>query len=275
MRQRAKQRTALAQPLKHVESKGRAAIGKTRPAKALPLDWSARVSLMSCLVSVVFGLTTVWQTIRHERQETVVAQAAARSVAVLYGSNFNLVNSYVFQTQLMFSSALHKTSFAEAVSSGSFEQALSVIGSPSIEMSREEMDIIGKAFPATEALVAQCKSALTGMNQSKVDGLSLVHSGPTSDDPDNSTAQVYLYYEIKLLPKISEICSGAAAALNSIAMPGEVRQSQSDKVQRRWLAETVKGEKFKLLDRPTGRYQFGPVLEKMSRGESVHDVFPP
>lgn len=274
MRKRAKRRTVLAQPQQHVEIKGRAANGKTRTAKAPPLDWSARVSLMSCLVSVVFGLTTVWQTVRHEHREADIAEAAAKSVAVLHRADFNLVKEYVFQTQLMFSNALHKSSYAEAVSSGAFSQALSVVGSPNMEISREEMDIIGKAYPDVEATIALCKTALAGMNQSKADGYSLMNAGPTDDDPDNSTAQIYLQSEIEMLPRIAEICGNAATALNTIAAPGEVSQSQAEKVERRLLAEMVKDEKFKLLDRPNGRYRFGPVLEKMARGESVDDVLP-
>ena len=274
MRKRAKRSALVAQSRQHVESKGRASVEKTRAAKNPRLDWSARVSLMSCFVSVMFGVITVWQTVRHEHREADVAEAAAKSVAVLHRADFNLVKEYVFQTQLMFSSALHKSSFAEAASSGAFSQALSVVDSPSMEISREEMDIIGKASPEVEATIALCKIALAGMNRSKADGYSLMNAGPTDDDPDNSTAQIYLRSEIEMLPRIAEICGNAATALNTIAAPGEVSQSQAEKVEQRLLAEMVKNEKFKLLDRPNGRYRYGPVLEKMARGESVDDVFP-
>jgi len=241
---------------------------KTKTTMRFELDWSARVSLASCIVTVIFGVTTVWQTSRHEGREIAAYQAAARSVAVTRTAELSMVDQYVVKTQLDLSSALHKESFADAVAAGSFAKALSVDASPHIEISLEEMHVIGRAYPDLEASIARCKSAVASMNRSKLDAQSLIDDGPTSDDPENSTAQVYLNFEIQALPAIGKICNEASDGLQAIANPGRKRDLLTSEVFAPVLVRMKDEQKYRLLDRPNGRYQFGPVLENVANGKN-------
>lgn len=239
-------------------------------AKGETLNLSAYVSFGSCIISIVFGVISVGQASRRDALETRAAQAAARSVAVTRQADFGAVHEYVLRTQLMFASAQHKASFAESVTSGVFAEALSTDQSPSMNMSLDEMHVLGKVNPDAETATAQCKNELLSMNQTKNFVMAKVSRGPTEDDPDNSQAQVYMGLEIEALPRVDAACRQASIALHEIASPGEpLDGAQFDAVEARLLALMVQDQKYRLLDRPNGKYQFGPTLEKLSRGERV------
>ncbi|MHB1056293.1 MAG: hypothetical protein ACYC0F_00240 [Rhodanobacter sp.] len=259
----------IRRPRQHEVQKTAQPISKKKAPIFLGLDWSARVSLVSCVVSVIFGATTLWQASRHEERKVASAQADARSVAVTRVGELSMVDDYVVQTQLAFASALQKDSFVDAVASGAFERALSVGQSPSIEISLDEMHVIGHAYPDVEAAIARCKNAVEGMNRSKVDAQALLNAPPNEEDPDNSAAQVYLGGEIQMLPSIGKLCNVASDDLTAIASPKGRRLPLTSEIFAPVLVEMAKGQKYKLLDRPNGRYRFGPVLEKMASGSGA------
>jgi len=225
-------------------------------------DWSMVISVISCLISIVFGATSWWQATKHERREVAAEESSAKSVAETRIAEFDSVDFYVTSTQMDFAEALMKKSFQEVLSSPSMHMALGDDFAPHFAITLEEMHVIGRAYPAAESKIVQCKVQVDGMNRTRADARNMLNAGPMPADPEFSTAQIFLGFEIGMLPLIRDTCNGAADELRQIIKRGTSSPQRTSETMAPVLAALKKDQGFRLATEPTGRYRFGPALKR-------------
>jgi hypothetical protein len=179
----------------------------------------AVISVFACLISIFFGTLSWWQINSKDDYERKVAQADARSVAIVRLNEFTYVDHEITQKLLFFQTALLKPTFREALATQQMHFAMDDEYEPKFAITMEEIYTIGRAYPNLEADIVQCQNLAQSANELRSEARDMLNAGPTPDDPNFTQAQTLLSGEFSTYEGIISTCDKAADELEAIAYP--------------------------------------------------------